>query len=249
MTLRMLLIPPVLAVAACAAVPETPPAATLELDQQAAAAALPALTQQLLDAVPHDAAVWRHYVSEQAVYVSEAGDVVTKGELLEGFRPFPPGLSGTLRVQEPRVSDFGDVATIVFDALETQTVFDQTIEVRYFGSQTWRREGGRWRLLLAHNAVRAQDPAPLPIVRKRLRDFTGTYELGAWRYEVKLRDGTLVAGRAGAEPQPLIAVGDNVFLAPGDPLAVLRIFVREPDGKVRRMVQRRKFADLVWKKV
>jgi hypothetical protein len=235
-----------LLVGACAAQPPAAPT----LAERPAAEALPPMIQQLLDALPHDAAVWDAYLADDARYVSEAGEVATKAELLEGFRPFPPGLSGSIRVQDPRISEHGGVATAVFDAVERQTVFDQTIEVYYLCSQVWRRDGGRWRLWLAHTAVRAQDPAPQRVDARRLRDFAGTYELGAWRYRVEARDDALFGGNpAGGEPQGLIPVGDNVFVEAGNPLGMLRIFVRGKGGKVERMIVRRKFADLEWKRL
>jgi hypothetical protein len=230
-----------LILAACALRPAAPVP-----DAGPAAEVLRRLAQEMLDALPHDPAPWQRYVSERAVYVSEAGDIATKAELLEGFRPFPPGLSGSLKVQEARVEDFGDLATLVFEALERQGIFGQEIEVRYLGSQTWRREDGRWRLVLAHNAVRARDPPATPGQARRLRDFAGTYALGAWRLQVEVRDGTLAAGTPGGALRPLIAVGDNVFVEAGHPLAILRIFVRGSDGRVAKMIQRRKFADVEW---
>lgn len=232
----------------CAAVPPAP--APPDVDRRPAAEALPALAQKLLDALPHDAAVWERHVAPEALYVSEAGDVATRAELLEGFRPFPPGFSGSIRVQDARVSDFGEFATIVFDALERQRVYDQDIEVRYLSSQVWRREQGRWRLVLAQAAVRARDPAPTPVDARRLRDFAGTYALSGQRQlAVEARDGTLFAGPPGTELKPLIPVGDNVFAEPGHPLGVLRIFVRGKGGKADRMIQRRKHADLEWRRV
>lgn len=62
-----------------------------ELDKLPAAQAIPGITQQLVDALPGNPAVWRRYLSEQVVFVSETGEVANKAELLEGFAPFPPG--------------------------------------------------------------------------------------------------------------------------------------------------------------
>jgi hypothetical protein len=234
---------------ACANAPPAGSAAP-ELDQQPAAQALPVMVQQLLDALPHDASVWQGYLSERALYVDESGEVATKAELLEGFGPFPPGLSGSIAVRNPRVTESGEVATIVFDAHERQKVYDQDIEVDYLGSEVWQREAGRWRMLLAHTSVRARDPAPQAVPVKRLRGYAGVYELGGTRrYQVEVRGGELFGGAPGSELKRLIAVGDNVFAEAGNPLGVLRVFVRGRDGKVVHLVQRRKFADLVWKRV
>ena len=221
-----------------------------KLDTLPAAQAIPTLTQRLMDAVPSDATVWRRYLSDRAVYVSEAGDVSNKADLLTAFSPFPPGLSGSIEVRNQTITELGDVAISVYDAHEKQTVFDQHLSVDYRVTHTWRREHGRWRLILAHNMVLAKDPAPLPIDTRRLRDYPGTYELsGKRRFRVELHADTLLSGPEGRALTRLIPVGDNVFVEAGSSLGILRIFVRGPDGAVARMVQRRKFADLDWLRV
>jgi ketosteroid isomerase-like protein len=212
--------------------------------------AIPILTQQLMDALPGDVTIWRRYLSDSVVYVSEAGDVASKEELLRAFVPFPQGLAGSIEVRNPRITDFGDVAISVFDAHEKQTVYDQRIEVNYRATHTWRRENGRWRLIAAQNIVLARDPPALPIDIRRLTDYVGTYELsGRRRYRVEQRGAILVGGRENGALTPLIAVGDNVFVDSGSSLGILRVFVRGQRGGVERMVQRRKFADTNWLKV
>lgn len=214
-----------------------------------AEAVIPAATQRLLDALPHDQTVWRQYLSDQAVYVSEAGDVVSKGELLEGFGPFPAGISGSIQVETVRLTTHGDVAVHVFTAREKQTVYGQPIEVNYRSTHTWRQENGEWRLIAAQNLVLARDPQAVP-VNANLADYAGVYDLGGQRrYRVEARGDTLAGGRDGGELKPLIAVGENVFTDAGSNLGILRIFVRGADGSVDRMLQRRKFADTSWKKV
>lgn len=220
------------------------------LDTMPAMQAIPTLTQQMMDALPGDAAVWRRYLSDRAVYVSEAGEVATKEELLKGFAPFPQGLAGSIKVKAPRVTDFGDVAISVFDAHEKQKVYSQHIEVNYRATHTWRREDGHWRLIAAQTVVLARDPPALPINTSRLGDYVGTYELSAKRrYRVKQRGDVLVGGSENKGLAPLIAVGDNVFADTGSNLGILRIFVRGEAGTVERMVQRRKSADLDWLRV
>jgi Domain of unknown function (DUF4440) len=232
---------------------DAPPAtgaSGVELETLGAAEALPALAQQLMDALPADSSVWARYLSERAVYVGEGGEVLHKKELLEGFGPFPPGLKGSIEVKNPRITEFGDVAVIVFDAMETQTVFDQNIDVHYLSTFTWHREAGCWRVISAQTNVVAKDPPALPIDTARLDAYVGTYQLSAERrFRVERRSDALFGGREGSEPASLIAVGDNVFADAGSNLGILRVFVTGADGKVNRMLVRRKFADLSWRRV
>ncbi len=242
-----------LLVAACASACATTAASNGDqdsLDTKTAAEAIPALTQQLMNALPGDATVWRRYLSDRVVYVSETGEVANKKELLEAFMPFPQGFAGSIAVRNVRLTEFGDTAISVFDAHEKQTVYDQQIEVNYRATHTWQRENGRWRLIAAQNVVLVKDPPALPIDIRRLADYAGTYELsGKRRYRVEQRGDTLVGGRENSELTPLLAVGDNVFIEAGSNLGILRIFVRGQTSAIERMVQRRKFADLDWVRV
>jgi uncharacterized protein DUF4440 len=240
-------------VGACAASSVTTPALggiKDDVDRWPADKAIPVLTQRLMNALPGDPAVWQRYLSEQAFYVGEDGEVSSKKELLVAFKPFPEGLSGSIEVKPPLVVAFGDLAVSTFEAHERQTVYDQKIEVTYRTTHTWRREHGRWRLIAAQNLVVPQDPSPLPISLQGLADYAGTYSLsGKRRFRVERRGDGLVGGREGGTLAPLIPVGENVFADSGSTLGVLRIFVRGPSGSVERMVQRRKFADLDWLRV
>lgn len=220
------------------------------VDQLPAAQAIPVLTQRLMNAIPGDVAVWQRYLSDHAFYVGEDGEVTNKKELLAEFKPFPEGLSGTIEVKAQRVVALGDLAVSTFEAHEREIVYDQKIEVRYRTTHTWRREDGRWRLIAAQNLVVPQDPKPLPITLQSLTDYAGTYSLsGKRRYRVERRGDGLVGGREGGELAPLIPVGENVFADSGSTLGVIRIFVRGRSGSVERMVQRRKFADLDWRRI
>src|SRR6266850_855499 len=245
-----------LTVALCACCCAAVPAAfadrtdTDAVDRLPADKAIPALTQQLMNALPGDAAVWQHYLSEHAIYVSETGEVATKQELLQGFKAFPEGLKGSIELKSISVMPYGDIAISTFIANERQTVYDQTIAVDYRATHTWSRESGSWRLIAAQNVVMARNPKPLPIDLRNLDEYSGTYEMsGKRRYRVQRRGDGLIGGREGSELAPLIAVGDNVFADSSSALGVLRIFVRGASGAVERMVQRRKFADIDWIKV
>ncbi len=226
------------------------PAATLDsLETLPARQALPALVQRLMGALPADSAVWQRLLSDSAVYLDESGEVLHKRELLGSFRPFPAGIHGSIDVTQPEVIDLGDVATCVFTANEREEVFGQSIAVGYRGCHTWRRESGRWRLVSAGTLVLARDPAPYPVTAATLRRYVGHYVLGNTRtFHVEARGDTLFGRSVSGARTRLIPIGENVFVDAGDPLAIVRIFVRGANGTFDRMIQRRKFADLVWRK-
>lgn len=225
---------------------EAAAATDAELERAPAAQALPALTQKLCDAVaPGDKTVWLRYLSDRFEVIDESGAHMNKAQLMEGFGPLPPGLSGSIAVKNPQVADFGSFALIRYDMDEHEQVFDQALHVLYRATDTWHREDGKWRQVSSQVMVVAQDPPALPVNAALLADDVGIYTVsGKWRYHVERRGDGLVFGREGRDLEPLIAVADNVFVLQGDPLAIQYIFLRGADGKVQRLVERRKFADL-----
>jgi hypothetical protein len=238
-----------LAVALAGAVTSTAQTKLDRLETDEAHQALPALAQILFDALPGDSAIWKRLLSERMLFATEAGDVASKTALLAGLRPFPEGIAGSLRIEEARTEDFGTFAVLSLVAREQQTVYGQKIEVRYRTTQVWRPEDGKWRLVAAQNLVLARDPEPLPMDVRKLADFAGVYELSSERrYRVEQRGNGLFGGGDG-ELTRLIPVGESVFAEAGSRLGILCIFVRGSDGAVERMVQRRKYADLEWRKV
>jgi len=225
---------------------ETCAAGDATLERGPAAAALPAITQSLYDALaPGDKKVWERYLSPRFEQIDESGAHLARAKLLADLDPLPTGLSGSIVVDHTQVSDFGGFAVIRYDLDERERVYDQDLHVLYRATDTWRRESGKWRMVASQIMVLAQDPPPTPVSAALLADYAGLYDLsGKRRYRVALQGDGLTLGREGREAKPLIAVGDNVFVGQGDPLAILYIFVRGADGKVQRMVERRKFADL-----
>lgn len=223
----------------------------LAMESAPAQTALPVLCQELMNALPGDSLLWSHYFSDRGVFVDEGGEVLTKQKLIHGMGPFPAGLSGNITVQNPRVTDYGDVAVVVFDADETETIYDQNLRVKYLSTYTWRKEDKKWRVIAAQTMVQAQDPPPTPVSSARFQALSGMYELsgGKRRYFIDQHGTKLMGGPSDNDLKPLIPIGENVFVRGGDNLAQLIIFPIEPNGTVTRMIVRRKFADLVWKKV
>lgn len=217
-----------------------------DLEHAPAAQALPALTQRLCDALaPGDRLPWQRLLSERFEQIDESGARLDKKQLMADFRPLPPGLSGTIQVRNAQVADFGAFAVIRYDLDESEQVFDQHLHVLYRATDVWRRERGRWRQVSQQIMTVAQDPRPLPVEAARLDSYAGRYSVsGKWNYRVERRGEGLSLTREGHEAKTMIAVGDNVFVTQGDPLAIQYIFLPGPDGKAGRIVERRKFADL-----
>jgi ketosteroid isomerase-like protein len=239
-----------LLLAACASEgPKVPPGLE-QAEKLPAKEGIPVLTRILMTALPADAKTWDRLLSERAVQVTEDGRIEDKQKLLESFKPFPLGTSGSIDVRDLEVSEFGDTAVAVFRSFEQETVFQQSIQVNYLSTHVWHRESGLWRLVAAHTMATPRDPPSLPTDLSELDAYAGTYQLASdRRYKVERRGELLFGGPEKTTLKPLIAVGHNVFAEPGAPIGDLLIFVDRPPGTVDRMVHRQKGADLSWLRV
>src|SRR5438552_17002146 len=78
-------------------------------------------TQEMVDAIETGrASVWDRYLDEGVRYVDESGTVLTKQQMVEGTKPLPEDVTGTIKVVGFDAVVHGDVAvpTYVNDAYD-----------------------------------------------------------------------------------------------------------------------------------
>jgi hypothetical protein len=72
-------------------------------------------TQELIDAITTgSAAVWDRYLDEDLRYVDESGTVMTKKQMVEGTKPLPEGVSGSIKVTGFDAVVHGNVAVATY---------------------------------------------------------------------------------------------------------------------------------------
>ncbi len=211
------------------------------------AAELKRATQELLSAIaPGDWSVWDKYLDESIVYTSEDGRTLTKAQLREEMKPLPPGYSGSIEVESADVRQYGDTAVVSHEDLEREEVFGQKLVSHYHMTDTWVRRAGKWRLVASQVLVRLEDPAPATIDPKVLDAYVGRYEISpSASFTVTRESDRLFGERNGRPRQPLLPETETVFFTPGAP-RTRKLFVRDADGRVTRMIDRRDGRDIVW---
>lgn len=132
-------LPVILATGACAhgAIPAASPDVTALLRQQ---------TQEMLDAIAiGDRAVWDRYLAPEVVYVSEAGDVEHRAQLLAELVPLPAGITGHIELGKFEVQLAGDTAIVFHADEETEDYFGHVLHAQYLNlaARYGRLEGDR----------------------------------------------------------------------------------------------------------
>lgn len=209
-----------------------------------------AAEQRLMGSIAHgDRTPWEELTDPEYVFTTEEGEVLTRQQLLAQLKPLPTGLVGDIAVKDLTVQEYADFAVVRFLADEWETVFGQRLTTKYRVTDTFRREGRVWKLVASHISVVTTDPPDQEVSSAGLPGFAGRYQLApnGWIFTVELRDGKLHGGRDPKQLRPMIALAPNVFVVSGS--LGEWIFVTDESGRATRIVNVRKFAPLIWKRI
>lgn len=226
--------------------------------QQATAEGLPTaqveqeirhIAQELLDAVaPGDKAVWERHLTENCLFTDEEGNTLTKRQLLDQLRPLPAGYRGTIRIAEARVRAHGDVAVIQHRDLERLELYGQVLNTEFRATDTYLRRDGRWQLIASQVMVVPSERRATSVKSNIYDSYVGQYELAPGVvYTVRREGDRLIGQRTGREPEELLPYGENIFFRRGTWRGE-KIFVRDANGRVAQMLDRRDNNDLVWRR-
>jgi hypothetical protein len=204
-------------------------------------------TQKLLDAyAPGDKGPFRLYVAEDAVFFDDDNDM-DKAALLASIRPLPTGYSGSIRIEHARSRFAPGVAILAFDAIETETVFDEMLHARYRMTHTWLFRNGQWQIVAAETHRYYEDPAPGNVSPERLLDYVGTYQLvPGVAIKVTASEDQLYAQRGSQKPYKLLPESPDLFFRPG--VEGRKLFHRNASNHVDMLIDRRNNEDLLWRK-
>jgi uncharacterized protein DUF4440 len=205
-------------------------------------------TQQLLDAyAPGDRGPFRLYVAEDAMFFDDDTDM-NKEALLESIRPLPSGYSGSIRIERAKARFAPGVAVLVFDAIETETVFGQVLHARYHMTYTWLFRNDQWQIVAGETHRYYEDPAAGKVAAEKLVDYVGRYQLSPGVIvEITQSENQLFAQRGSQKRYRLVPESQDVFFRPG--VEGRRLFQRDASNHVDMMIDRRNNQDLLWKKI
>lgn len=205
------------------------------------AALLQRNTQALVDAIPlGDASLWQRLLDEDFLVTDEAGGMTGKAELVKSISPFPSRVSGSIAIQDFKVRVHGDVAIATYVSDEHESFFDARLHCQYRTTDTWRRDGGEWRLLAQQVLALRTDPPAVPVDPAAAAAMAGIYAMAPDRkLVIALKDGALTATEARHPAKPFLAEAPSVFFIPGEPR--YRYLV-QPDA----IIQRREAWDIRW---
>lgn len=207
-------------------------------------------TQELLDAVSSGtSAVWDRYLDPEVKLVDESGTVMTKKEMVDGTKPLPAGVSGTLRIVEFEAAVHRDVAVATHVDDENEEYHGHKLHSQYRTTDTWRKTPAGWRLIASQVLALRTDPPAVPVSAAVRKEYCGQYSLASGiAYEIREKGDSLEGQQSGRPTEELRAESPDVLFVPGKP-RYRKIFLRGPDGRITGFADRREAWDLDWKRL
>jgi uncharacterized protein DUF4440/uncharacterized protein DUF3471 len=208
-------------------------------------------TQELMDALaPGDRAVWERYLAEGSLYSDEEGRVLTKAELLKELQPLPTGYVGSIRTGEWKTFARDNVVVLSHRDREELELYGQKLITQFQMTNTWvKAEDGRWQIVSTQAMAIPSERKPFAIDPSRLDAYVGQYRLAPEvTYTITREGDTLFGVRSGRPKEELLPLCVDTFYRKG----VWRgekVFERDGQGNVSRMLDRRDNNDLVWQKL
>ena len=206
-------------------------------------------TQELFDAVADgNQAPWRQYYADDALYFDEKGRSMDKAALVADVTPLPKGYSGSIKMVKTQSRILRHVAILTYDLDESEAIYGQNLKARYHGTDTWLFRNGRWQIVAGQMLRYYEDPAAGKMDPARLNDYVGTYELAPGVTLTVTREGDQLYSKRGERPKQLLVPETcDLFFRPGVEGRLL--FLRNADGKIGTLIDRRNNEDVVWKKL
>jgi hypothetical protein len=206
------------------------------------------LEQKLCDALPGDSAVWSKYLDPKWHLMDEDGNGSFRKDFLDGFKPFPKQVSGTIKVTKPVLSFHGNIAVINYVADEHETFYGQNLHTTYGTMDTWYKTDTSWMMLSMLSFEIPAWPPAITVELNTLKQYTGTYKLGDENTAVvSIKNDTLFIQKNKRQPEPLFAETSSIFFRKSDARG-RKFFVKDGTGQML-LLERRNGQDVVWKKV
>jgi hypothetical protein len=208
------------------------------------------IVQELLDAIaPGNKAVWDRYLADNCIITDEEGNTLTKTQLLEQLRPLPSGYTGTIRIADAQVRSYGNIAIIIYRAIEHEEIFGQKIVAEYRATDTYLKRSDQWQMIASQIMVIPSERKTIKINPKVYDEYVGEYELApSVIYTIIREDDKLIGQRTGRSKEELLPASETTFFRKGT-VRGEKIFVKDEKGQVIHMIDRRDNNDLIWKKI
>jgi hypothetical protein len=206
-------------------------------------------TQAFSDAGPvGDGKAMAAMADPRLIFFNENGDRATRDDLA-AITPGPAnGVITRMSVTDWDCQVHGTVAVASFiDNAARTDAKGHVTRSRYRSVETWLRRGADWTMIGSETVALVDDPQAVPVSAPD--DYVGVYRADTGQTYAFARQGTELAATTGGQPLTVQkAEAPDIFFTPGAARAV-KIFRRDPNGKVIGFVYHRAGHDILFNRV
>ena len=208
-------------------------------------------TQALYDALaPGDKSIWSRTLADDCIVTDEDGHVYGKAAFLDTLTGLPKGFSGAIKVRRLTARIFGGAASVHYWLDEHEDALGQRLHTLYVETDTYRRDGGSWKMIAAQVTVVPADLEPVSVDKSGWRQLAGSYRLGrapGLLYHAYLRNGSLYWGSQEKSAKRLIPLSPLVFFVQSSIHTM--VFVRDPAGHITEAIELHKYNEIAMQRV
>lgn len=208
-------------------------------------------TQALYDAVASgDKAVWRQTLADDCMITDEDGQVYGKAAFVDTLSGLPKGFTGVIKIRGLTARTFGAATSVHYWVDEHEDALGQRLHTIYVETDTYRREGGAWKMIAAQVTVVPRDLEPVSVDKSGWPKLLGGYRLGGAPgilYHAYLRNGSLYWGTKTRSAKLLIPLSPLVFFVQGSIHTL--VFVRDSAGNVTQAIELHKYNEIAMQRV
>ena len=201
------------------------------------------LEQERLKAFARDdKPAFERLVTDDLTLTHSSGQVANKAEVMAVMRPSTPERPlPALSTEDVKVRVYGDAAVMTGRLVETAG--DGRRVVVFSFTNTYIKQNGRWRMSAGQLTTFSRERATIKLDPKTYDAYVGQYRNPAGRILNIVREGDRLLVEAGGQKEELFPAAEaQFFIKAAD---VLLVFVKDEQGRVIRLINRRPNGDVI----
>ena len=189
-----------------------------------------------------DKATFERLVTDDLTMTHSSGEVANKAELMAVMRPSTPERPlPALSTEDVKVRVYGDAAVMTGRLVETARDGRRVFVLRF--TNTYIKQEGRWRMSAGQLTTLSRERASIKLDPKSYDAYVGQYRNPGGRILNVVRQGDKLMAEVGGQKEELFPAAEaQFFIKDAD---VLLVFVKDEQGRVIRLINRRPNGDVV----
>lgn len=189
-----------------------------------------------------DKATFEQLVTDDLTMTHSSGEVADKAELMAVMRPSTPERPlPALSTEDVKVRVYGDAAVMTGRLVETARDGRRVFVLRF--TNTYIKQKGRWRMSAGQLTTLSRERASIKLDPKSYDAYVGQYRNPGGRILNVVREGDKLIAEVGGRKEELFPAAEaQFFIKDAD---VLLVFVKDEQGRVIRLINRRPNGDVV----